>query len=196
MKLHLNNVRVSFANGLYKASAMEAGQQEKYGADFILQPDSVVLRVNADGTKTKTTLKDAELAVANEAWKGKGQQMLDVLEPSKKSLRDGDKRVNKSGDIYEGYEGAWYVTAKTPTRPLLIDAARQPVTEADGTIYSGCYVNAIIEIYANTQPKKKGVFAGLKGVQFVRDGDAFGGGAPAAANEFDVVEGANAADFA
>ena len=196
MKLHLNNVRVSFANGLYKASAMEAGQQEKYGADFILQPDSVVLRVNADGTKTKTTLKDAELAVANEAWKANGAKVLATLEGSKKAIRDGDKRTNKAGDIYEGYEGNWYVTAKSPTRPLLIDQARQPVTEADGTIYSGCYVNAIIEIYANTQPTKKGVFAGLKGVQFVRDGDAFGGGAPAAANEFDVVEGANAADFA
>lgn len=196
MKIHLNNVRVSFANGLYKASAMEAGQQEKFGADFILQPDSVVLRVNADGSKTKTTLKDVELAVANDAWKANGAKILATLEASKKSIRDGDLRVNKAGDVYEGYEGHWYVTAKSPTRPLLIDQNRQPVTEADGTIYSGCYVNAIVEIYANTQPTKKGVFAGLKGVQFVRDGDAFGGGAPAAADEFDVVEGADAADFA
>ena len=196
MKLHLNNVRVSFANGLYKASAMEAGQQEKFGADFILQPDSVVLRVNPDGSKTKTTLKDAELAVANDAWKGNGAKILATLEASKKAIRDGDKRVNKAGDVYEGYEGNQYVTAKSPTRPMLVDQQRQPITEADGTIYSGCYVNAIIELYANTQPTKKGVFAGLKGVQFVRDGDAFGGGAPAAADEFDVVEGADAADFA
>ena len=196
MKLHLNNVRVSFANGLYKASAMEAGQQEKFGADFILQPDSVVLRVNADGTKTKTTLKDAELAVANDAWKANGAKILASLEASKKSIRDGSKRVNKAGDVYEGYDGNTYVTAKSPTRPLLVDQQRQPVTEEDGTIYSGCYVNAIIELYANTQPTKKGVFAGLKGVQFVKDGDAFGGGAPAAASEFDVAEGADAADFA
>ena len=196
MKLHLNNVRVSFANGLYKASAMEAGQQEKFGADFILQPDSVVLRVNADGTKTKTTLKDAELAVATEAWKANAAKVLATLEASKKSIRDGDLRVNKSGDVYEGYAGNTYVTAKSATRPLLVDANRQPVTEEDGVIYSGCYVNAIVELYANTQPTKKGVFAGLKGVQFVKDGDAFGGGAPAAATEFDVVEGADAGDFA
>lgn len=196
MKLHLNNVRVSFANGLYKASAMEAGQQEKFGADFILQPDSVVLRVNPDGSKAKTTLKDAELAVANDAWKGNGAKILATLEASKKAIRNGDLRVNKAGDVYEGYEGNQYVTAKSPTRPMLVDQQRQPITEADGTIYSGCYVNAIIELYANTQPTKKGVFAGLKGVQFVRDGDAFGGGAPAAADEFDVVEGADAADFA
>lgn len=196
MKLHLNNVRVSFANGLFKASAFEAGQQEKYGADFILQPDSVVLRVNADGSKTKTTLKEAELAVATEAWKANGAKMLASLEASKKSIRDGGKRTNNAGEVYEGYEGAQYVTAKTATRPLLIDAQRQPVTEEDGVIYSGCYVNAIVEIYANTKPATKGVFAQLKGVQFVRDGDAFGGGAPARADEFDVVDGADAGDFA
>lgn len=196
MKLHLQNVRVSFANGLYTASAFEAGQQEKFGADFILQDDSVVLQVNADGSKTKTTIKAAELAVANEAWKGNGAKMLASLEPSKKSIRDGDKRTNGAGDIYEGYEGRTYVTAKTPTRPLLIDQARRPVTEEDGVIYSGCYVNAIIEIYANTVAKTKGVFAGLKGVQFVRDGDSFGGSAPAKADEFDAVEGAGADDFA
>lgn len=196
MKLHLNNVRVSFAHGLYQATAMEAGQQEKFGADFILQPDSVVLRVNADGTKTKTTLKDAELAVATEAWKANGAKVLASLEASKKAIRDGSKRVNKAGDVYEGYEGNTYVTAKSATRPLLVDQHRKPVTEEDGTIYSGCYVNAIVELYANTQPTKKGVFAGLKGVQFVKIGDAFGGGAPAASTEFDVVEGADAADFA
>lgn len=196
MKLHLNNVRVSFANGLYKASAMEAGQQEKFGANFILQPDSVVLRVNADGSKTKTTLREAELAVATEAWKANAAKVLATLEGSKKSIRDGDLHVNKAGDVYEGYAGNWYVTAKSPTRPLLVDQNRVAVTEEDGTIYSGCYVNAIVELYANTQPTKKGVFAGLKGVQFVKDGDAFGGSAPAAANEFDVVEGADAADFA
>lgn len=196
MKLHLNNVRVSFANGLYKASAFEAGQQEKYGADFILQPDSVVLRVNPDGSKTKTTLKDAELAVAAEAWKANGAKVLASLEGSKKSVRDGNKRTNNSGEVYEGYEGNLYVTAKTATRPLLVDANRAPVTEEDGTIYSGCYVNAIVELYANTKPATKGVFAQLKGVQFVRDGDAFGGGAPARADEFDAVDGAAAGDFA
>ena len=196
MKLHLNNVRVSFANGLYKASAFEAGQQEKYGADFILQPDSVVLRVNPDGTKTKTTIREAEMAVATEAWKAAGGKVLASLEGSKKSIRDGDKRVNGAGEVYEGYEGHVYVTAKSPTRPLLVDANRTPITEEDGTIYSGCYVNAIVDLYANTKPATKGVFAALKGVQFVRDGDAFGGGAPAKADEFDAVDGADAGDFA
>ncbi len=196
MKLHLNNVRVSFANGIFTASALQEGQQAKYGADFILQPDSVVLRVNADGSKTKVTLDAAELEVANEAWKGKGAQMLKTLESSKRSIRQGDMRVNKSGDVYEGYEGRTYVTAKSPTRPLVVNTDRTPLTEDDGVIYSGCYVNVISDLYANTQPAKKGVFAALKAVQFVRDGDAFGGGAPARADEFDAVTGVDAEDFA
>lgn len=196
MKLHLNNVRVSFASGIFTASSLEPGQPPKYGADFILDESSTVLMVKADGTKAKTTLAAAELAVADEAWKGKGAQMLKTLEASKKSIRDGDLRVNKSGDVYEGYEGRTYVTAKSPTRPLVVNTDRSPLTEDDGVIYSGCYVNAIIDLYANTQPTKKGVFAALKGVQFVRDGDAFGGGAPARADEFDAVAGVDAADFA
>lgn len=197
MKLHLNNVRISFANGIFHATALQEGQTPKYGADFITQPDTVVLEVKPDGTKVKTTLAAAELAVANEAWKGKGAQMLKTLEASKKAIRDGDLRVNKSGDVYEGYEGNQYVTAKNTARPLVIGRDRAPLTEDDGVIYSGCIVNAIVEVYANTVPAKKGVFAALKGVQFWADADAFGGGGTARAEEFDeATEGATADDFA
>lgn len=197
MKLMIQNARVSFANGLYKASAFEAGQAEKFGADFILTDKTTVLEVRADGTKVKTTLKAAELAVANEAWKGKGASMLEDLEASKKAYRNGNKRKNKNGEVYEGYEGNWYITAKNTQRPTLLDKARQPVTEEDGIIYSGCFVNVSIDLYANTKPATKGVFAALKGVQFAGDGEAFGGGGTARADEFDeVTEGADADDIA
>lgn len=196
IKVHINNARVSFANGLFTPTALEPTQTPKYGADFIIGPDTKVFKVTADGKKVETTLKAVELEVANEAWKGKGQQMLATLEASKKAYRDGDKRVNKAGDTYDGYEGNWYVTAKNATRPTVVGANREPVSQEDGVIYSGCYVNAIVEFYANTAPTKKGVFAALKGVQFAKDGDAFGGGSPASANEFDAVAGAEAADFA
>lgn len=198
MKLMIQNARVSFANGLFTATALEEGQTKKFGADFIIDDKTTVLEVRADGSKVKTTLKAAELAVANEAKKGKGQEWLDDLEASKKSYRNGNKRKNKSGEVYEGYEGRWYVTAKNATRPTLLDKGRQPVTEEDGVIYSGCYVNVSMDLYANTVPKRQGVFAGLKGVQFAGDGDSFGGGGGTArADEFDeVTEGADADDIA
>lgn len=195
MKLFVQNARAGFAHGLFTASAME-GNTPKFGVDLILGPDTKVFKVDEKGVKTPITAQAAWLEVANEAWKGKGKAMLEALEPSKKSLRDGNKRLNKAGDLYDGYEDTWYITAKNAARPTTLDAARNPVTAEDGVIYSGCYVTAIIDVYANTQPTKKGVFASLKGVQFYADGDHFAGGGVASADEFDVVDGAAAADFA
>lgn len=191
MKLKITNCRVAFAHGLFKATAMEEGQQPKFGADFILGPEAKVFEVLADKKAVPTDMKKALLAVANETWKGKGAEMLEDLEASKKCYRNGNRRVNKSGDIYDGYEGHWYVTAKSPVRPGLFGAEGQPVTEEDGVIYSGCYVDVIFDLYGNAQPKKKGVFAGLTGVKFRADGDAFGGGRVATADDFeDISNGA------
>lgn len=196
MELMITNARVSFANGLFTAQSVEGGGP-KFGADFIIMPDSKVYKIGDDGKKSEISLKEAELEVANEAWKGKGKDMLEDLEASKKAIRNGNKRKNKSGDIYEGYEDRTYITAKNKQRPTLINADRSPVTEEDGVIYSGCYVNVRLSLYANTKPTSKGVFAGLKGVQFSKAGDAFGGGARASADEFDDVSaGSDAEDFA
>lgn len=197
MKLKITNARVAFAHGLFKASAVEEGQQAKFGADFILEPESKVFEMTADKKLVPTTMKDAMLKVANETWKGRGAEMLEDLEASKKCHRNGNRRVNKSGDVYEGFEDRWYVTAKAATRPGLYNLDKSPVAEEDGVIYSGCYVNVIFDLYGNSQPKKKGVFAGLTGVQFAKDGDSFGGGGAAKADDFDDLStGAGADDFA
>ncbi len=204
IKLKVTNTRVGFAHGLFKASAFEEGQQAKYGADFILTTESKVFKQNADKTWTETTLKAAQLEVANEAWKGKGADVLEDLEASKKAIRNGNKRKNKDGEVYEGYADSTYITAKAATKPKLFD--RRPknadgtenlVTEESGIIYSGCYVNVTFDLYANTKPQFKGVFAGLTGAQFVKDGDSFGGGGSAKADDFDDLgDGADAGDMA
>lgn len=198
MKLKAVNVRVAFAQGLFKATALEEGQQAKFGADFIYNKNTKLFQIVPDKTVKPITMAEAMLAVAGETWKGKGAEMLEDLEASKKCYRNGNRRTNKSGEVYEGYEDSWYVTAKSPARPTLFHNAANgkiPLTEADGVIYSGCYVDVIFDLYGNSQPKKKGVFASLKGVQFREDGDAFSGGAPVTADDFgDIAEG-SAADL-
>lgn len=186
MQVFLNNVRISFPD-LFVPKALEQGQTPKYGADFIITDDTQVLAVKADGTKVKTTMDKVLEAVANEAWDENGAKMLKALEPSKKCYRDGDTKMNRGGEIYDGYEGTHYVAAKNKARPTVIDRDRTPLTEDDGKPYSGCYVNVKIDVYAMTDMKRKGVFASLLGVQFVKDGDAFSGGAVAGADEFDDI---------
>ena len=72
-------------------------------------------------------------------------------------------------------------------RPLVIDADKSPLTEQDGKPYSGCYVNASIELWAQDNNYGKRVNASLSGVQFFRDGDAFAGGRAADVDDFDDV---------
>lgn len=189
MKIMLTNARVSFANGLFNATALEQGQTPKFGADFIIEADTKAYSITeTDGQKIKkaTTMDAAMLAVANEAWKGRGEAMLKTLESSKKSYRDGNLRTNKAGEVYAGYEDCMYVTAKNQVRPGLFDKdGKTQLVEADGRLYSGCYVNVSFDLYAMTDPKKKGVFAKLLGVQFSADGEAFAGGSVSNGDEFE-----------
>ena len=64
-----------------------------------------------------------------------------------------------------------------------------PLQESDGRPYSGCYVNLIgLEIYGFQHPKfGKRICAQLRGLQFLRDGDAFAVGKPADDTEFGDV---------
>lgn len=203
IKVRLQNVRLAFAQQLFVPSSVEEGKDPKYGCDSLLVPGHTVVKAVVEGSgenaKTKWVTSDMKsilLEVANDAMKGKGQAWLDALENSKRCYRDGSLRVTKSGDQYEGYEGIWYVAAKNKARPLIVDVNKTPLTQADGKPYSGCYANVLIEVYAITDPKRKGVHASIKGVQFVKDGDAFGGGAPASPDEFDELsDGAAAADL-
>ena len=195
-KVRLEGVRLGFAHGLFRASSFDEGQQPKYGCDLMLVEGHRVVDLT-DPTKPKvTTMTEVLKDVANDAWKGKGVEVLKALESSKKCLRKGDSRLTKGGEVYEGYEGINYVTAKNKHPIKLRTKGGAEITEADGILYSGCFANAIVEIYAMTDPKKKGVHATLTGVQFVKDGDAFAGsGARFNEDDFDYEAGADAGDI-
>lgn len=186
MIVFLQNARLSFPD-LWEPSAIQGGKP-KFGGDFILQDDTQVLVVKEDGKKVKGTLDKVMEAVAKDQWKDKGMKVLDGLEASKKCYRDGDLKTNAAEEVYEGYEGRMYITAKNATRPTILDRNKSPLTESDGRPYSGCYVNAKIDVYAMPKGEKKGIFASLLGLQFVKDGDSFSGGAVASVDDFDEVE--------
>lgn len=198
VKLRVTHTRVGFANGLFTARAIEEGQTAKYGADFILTPESKVFRLTKVNDKTVSTLvpgktplaalRAIQLEVANDTWKGRGAQMLEDLEASKKGLRDGNKRIDKSGEIWNGYEDTWYLAAKSERKPAIKNRDKSIITEESGIVYSGCICAAIFDMYGNSVAKKKGVFNGLTGVQFFADAEAFGGGGVARDDEFEDLE--------
>ena len=166
MDILVQNARVAFAKGLFEASAAEAGGKPKFNSKFIIPPDHPQVE----------EIRAAEAAVAKEKWGDKAPAVLKQLRATadKMFLKDGDTQNS------DGFEGMLFFSANKDTRPSTYDRARTPVTAQDGVIYSGCYVNVRVSIWAMDNQFGKRINGELNGVQFVRDGDAFGGGSKAA----------------
>ena len=177
MKVKLTNVRTAFFNG-FTAKAGQEGGEPKYGSAFIIDPKSPVVKA----------LDEAIVATAKEKWGDKYAPILKKLIEEKRVCFLKGPRTNGDGEPYAGFEGMFSLNASNKARPLIIDRDKTPLTEADGKPYSGCYVNANIELWAQDNQFGKRINATLRGVQFVKDGDAFGGGSPASADEFDELE--------
>lgn len=145
------------------------------------------------GSPAEATVKEAQRAVAEEAWPGKGLEMLTTLaNKDRVCLHDGAEKAIK----YDGFEGMMYVSANGKVRPAVRDANATPLVEKDGRPYPGCYVILIVDIYAQKDHPKGGnrINAQLMGVQFLRDGDSFGGGKPASDDDFADVSAAAGAN--
>lgn len=171
-RIMLRNVRLAFPS-LFEPSTFGDGDPA-YQATFIIAGDDAQV----------AAINKVIDAVAKEKWGAKADATL-------KSLRSTGKVALKNGDEksqYDGFEGNWFMQPRAKTRPTVVDGQRVPISERDGKLYAGCYVNASIEIWAQDNGYGKRINCTLRGVQFVRDGEAFGGGRPAEVDEFDEVE--------
>lgn len=170
MKIRLNDVRLAFPT-LWEPKTVNGEGKPAFSASFLIDPaDPQVKAINA-----------AIEQVAKDKW---GQRADAIL----KQLRAQDKVALHSGDLkanYDGFAGMLYLSARSMTRPLVIDRDKRPLVEADGKPYAGCYVNASVELWAQDNNYGKRINATLRGVQFVRDGDAFAGGGAASEDEFE-----------
>tara|TARA_B100000795_G_scaffold256977_1_gene229830 strand:- start:287 stop:784 length:498 start_codon:yes stop_codon:yes gene_type:complete len=163
-KIHLKNVRLSFASIFHRA--VFNGDEGKYEATFLIPKTDEATKEALDEA-IADALKDAKVKV-----------------PSDKScLKDGDDSE------YDGYADHWSFKAANNKRPTIIDRDKTPLVEEDGKPYSGCYVNAVVDIWVQNNSYGKRVNANLHGVQFVKDAQSFGsGGTPDATDEFDDLD--------
>lgn len=184
-KIKLSNVRIAFANDLFVAKVQgdDPKALPKFGCTFLIDPASPKV----------TEINKAIEAACAEKFGAKAAVTLKAMRATEKAgLRDGDLKS------YAGYEGNLYISASNTMRPTVIDADKTPLVAADGKPYSGCFVNASIELWAYDHPKGgKGISATVLGVQFVKDGEKFGSGSSVSdADEFeDVSAGATADDL-
>ena len=165
-KIKLKNVRLSFPSLFRKAQFQ--GEETKYEATFMLDKEEHADEI----AEIKAAVKDA----IKEHLKGA------KVPADKICLKDGDE----SGR--DEYEGHYTIKCSNNKRPKVIDRDKSPLAEDDGRPYSGCYVNAVLDLWAQNNSYGKRINANLLGVQFFKDGEPFESGSVANDDDFDEVD--------
>ncbi len=168
----LLNVRLTFP-ALFEPKSVQGSTDAKFSATALVGRDHPQLG------EVKVKIMEA----ATGKWGAKAADTLKQLQAADKlCLHDGDAKSD-----YEGYAGNLFINASNKIRPLVIGGGpdgRAPLAASDGKIYSGCYVNMIVDFWAQDNQYGKRVNASLLGVQFLKDGDRLAGGGIAAADDF------------
>ena len=170
--IKLEGVRLSFPQ-LFKPRAMinargEPEGEPKFSATFIMDCEKHASLI----AKIEKTIE----RLALDYWKKKMGY--------KSCLHDGNDKADM-----DGYgDGLMFITSSRKTRPVVVDRQVNPVTEEDGIIYAGCYVNATVRLWVQDNKWGKRVNAELRAVQFVKDGESFGAGQVNAEDEFKSLD--------
>lgn len=193
-ELVIRNARLSFP-AIFAPKTGPVGQDGKtgdprYSATLILEPDN----------PSVAAILAAARAVAVEKWGDQADKMLAALKLQQGlCFGKGDEKLNREGNVPEELAGMIWVNVGRPQKkgpPLVVD--RDPnvrLTEQSGRVYGGCFVNVKVQVWPLDMPGvQRRIVATMDTVQFVGDGDAFGGGrAPTAEGLEDLSQGEGAA---
>lgn len=156
--------RLSYAN-IWEAKQTMEGDRMQYSCCLLI-PKSDTNTVQ----RIKALMAKIEAEAVTSKWGGK--KPASYAHPL---LRDGDTDPSKGGDA--NYAGCWFLNAKAGIdhAPKIIDTLCNPVMDRD-EVYSGCYANVKVSIFAYNNPKGgKGLSAGLVAIQKTKDGPRLGG---------------------
>ena len=185
--VQLKHVRIAFIDDLFIPQAFEGKGDLRHTATFIVEP----------GSANDKLIQEAIKAEAIGLWGKKADAMLEDLRGDKKNYSYQKNKKSSSGDIYEGFEDRYALSSVRKAKdgaPLFLHNIKDPetgkakrLTGSEGIIYAGCYVNAKVEMWAQSG-KYTGMRCGLLGVQFDGPGDSFGGASRATDDGFDALE--------
>ena len=182
--IKLENVRLSFPR-VFTPEAFQEGQDKKFQATFLLDKSDA-----SHAAKIKE-IKQAAKKLMVEAYGS------DFKPAGLKGVcfGDGDNQTNAEGEVLDGYEGAFFVRSSNTTRPAVANRRGEPVAEGDPqTPYAGAFVNGTVTLWAQDNKFGKRINCNLRGVQFVKDGEAFGQAPVSVESEFDALDDNTPAD--
>lgn len=173
----IKNVRLAFPE-LREAVQYQGTGPFSYKATFLVTPGS-----DAD----KAILKAIE-AAGKAKW---GEKAGPIVAQAKAAGSGKFCYVDGNTKAYDGFAGNMALSAgrsKEDGAPKILDRDLSELPADSGRPYGGCYVNAKVQIWAQDNNFGKAIRATLVTVQFVKDGDSFGGAGPATADGMEAVE--------
>ena len=203
MKVIVKNARLSF-NDLFTAKVLGKGKP-KFSATLICLDGS-----DEAGNKTTLTYTDSNgkkqvapfekmTDICNHVLKEKFGKVPAKALNWAYNKADGsttrDEYVNDDGEYWAGFDGeTMYISASKHEerckggKMTVLDQHKEPIEVNSGLIFSGCYVNVVIDVYAYDAEEGKGVTASLEGIQLKKKGEALGITQIDAQDEFDEEE--------
>jgi len=154
-EIMLRNVRISFPQ-LWEEQVKPDGGTYKRGITIVLNPEQNAQQINL---VAKTIV---EVAKAEKKFDGV------VPKASKLCIQDGERP--------EYGPDSKIVKASTAVVPVVLHKDMTRATPADDPIYSGCYANVKIQIWAQANQHGRRVNAKLVAIQFAGDGEAWDAG--------------------
>jgi hypothetical protein len=194
--------RLSFPK-LDKAKPFEEGQEPRYEATTLLDPSDpkglesikLLLKSAADLGKEKWGI--IPLAVQKLAAEFvPGTKPVDLNKVKDDGIflafYSGTEKADSSEtETYESYRGMLVVPSHqyvSKPKPAIVNRKGETVVPGDEQWpYGGCYVVHYITLWTQTNLKKR-IGINLKGIQFNKDGEAFGAGAEMTEQDFEALE--------
>lgn len=186
--VQLKHVRIAFIDELFEPGQYEGKGDFRHTATLIVEP----------GSENDKAIQAAIQAEAKLAWGKHAEGKLEDLKGDKKAFSYLMKpKKNSSGDVYDGFENTYSLSGVRKAKdgaPLFLHNVKDPatgkaqrLTGKEGVIYAGCYVNAKVEMWAQSGAHS-GMRCGLLGIQYDAPGDSFGGASRPSDDGFDAVD--------
>lgn len=158
LKIKLNNVRLSYPSVFHK-KIWNNNNDPKFEATFILDKIIHAKEIEEIKKEIKNLLDVNNLTITN---------------PMTHCFRDGDF-VMPGKEAVPEYKNSFTLKTTSEKRVSIVNKDKTPITEDDGLIYGGCFVNAYVYLYPynNTKANAKGVSASFLGIQLVSKGEPF-----------------------
>lgn len=156
-KVVFGPVRLSYTHLFSKYAPDGDTTNGKYMTNVIIPKEEkeTIKAINA-------AIEAAKKAAIASKWGGNEPKKLDL------PLRDGDDKED------EVYEGAYYINAKSSTRPGIVDKHKSPIVDED-EIYSGVWAIVSVTFYGYDVSGNRGIACGLNNVMKFKDGERLGG---------------------